>query len=330
LSRVDTALLERGYYEDLTRVDRFNSQLWELYMRKPVKWLDGFEGTGLLRFTGDFLQTELVPSFASLTRYGTIRTNRWGMRDQDYERQPPSGTHRIALLGASTVMGWGVGDSETFEALVEERLNRERVGQPHERYEILNFAVPGYRPLQQLAVLDKAFAFGPGVVIYVATAREPDGASGYLAKAIRGRLPLPYDYLRETAHRAQIDASTDETTALRRLEAFRWELLTWLYREIAQRCREQGSRPVWVFVPQVADLDPWRQEIAQVRRIAEEAGFATIDLGNIYDGRDPREVSLAEWDNHPNAQGHRYVAERLYRALVEDDILSPARSATTR
>ena len=33
------------------------------------------------------------------------------------------GTYRIALLGASTVMGWGVGDDEAFEALVERRLN---------------------------------------------------------------------------------------------------------------------------------------------------------------------------------------------------------------
>jgi hypothetical protein len=330
LSRVDTALLERGYYEDLTRVDRFNSQLWELYMRKPVQWLDGFENSGLVRFTGDFLQTELVPSFASLTRYGTIRTNRWGMRDQDYEKQPSPGTYRIALLGASTVMGWGVGDDQTFEAIVEERLNRERVGQPHDRYEILNFAVPGYHPLQQLAVLDKALAFGPGAVIYVATAREPDGAADYLAKAIGGRLPVPYDFLQETARRAQIDASTDDTTARRRLEPFRWEVLTWLYGEIAQRCRDRGSRPVWVFVPQVVDLGPWRQEIAEARRIAEGAGFATVDLGDVFDGRDPRAVSLAEWDNHPNAQGHRYVADRLYPALLESDILSPIRTTATR
>jgi hypothetical protein len=330
LSRVDTAMLERGYYEDLTRVDRFNSQLWELYMRKPVKWLDGFENSGLLRFTGDFLNTELMPSFASVTRYGTIRTNRWGMRDRDYEKQPAPGTDRIAVLGASTVMGWGVGDGETFEAIVEERLNRERVGQPYERYEILNFAVPGYQPLQQLAVLDKVFAFGPSVVIYVATGREPRSASEYLVKAIRAGLPVPYDFLRTTALRAQIDASTDETTALRRLAPFRWEVLTWLYRDIAQRCRQQGSRPVWVFLPQVNDRSPWQKEIAQVRRIAEEAGFAIIDLRDVYDGYPVAAVSLAEWDNHPNALGHRYVAERLYTALLEHDILAPAFAETRR
>ena len=40
LSRLDNAKLERGYYENLLQVDRFNSQLWEVYMKKPANWLD--------------------------------------------------------------------------------------------------------------------------------------------------------------------------------------------------------------------------------------------------------------------------------------------------
>src|SRR5262249_51907405 len=149
LNRVDQAMMDRGYYEDLVRVDRFNSQLWEIYMNRPVGWLHG-SGAGLSRFTGDFLGAKLVPSTAFTNEYGTMRTTRWGMRDRDYELVPSPGTHRVALLGASTVMGWGVSDDETFENVVETRLNKERAGQPWSRYEILNFSVPNYSPLQQL------------------------------------------------------------------------------------------------------------------------------------------------------------------------------------
>ena len=35
LNEQDLTLLERGYYENLTRVNRFNSQLWELYNKQP-------------------------------------------------------------------------------------------------------------------------------------------------------------------------------------------------------------------------------------------------------------------------------------------------------
>ena len=120
LSRLDVAKLERGYYESLLVRGPFNSQLWEVYSKKPTNWLVD-EGAGLKRFVGGFSQVELIPSFASTTRYGIVSTNRWGMRDQDYENVPRTGTYRVAVLGASSVMGWGVGDGETFEALVEAR-----------------------------------------------------------------------------------------------------------------------------------------------------------------------------------------------------------------
>src|ERR671936_2475891 len=94
LSRLDNAKLERGYYENLLSVDRFNSQLWEVYSKKPSNWLD-VVNAGLKRFTGDFAQTELIPSFVAETNFGPISTNRWGMRDQDYEEFPRPGTFRI-------------------------------------------------------------------------------------------------------------------------------------------------------------------------------------------------------------------------------------------
>src|SRR5574339_336198 len=47
-----------------------------------------------------------------------MSTNRWGMRDRDYERLPAPGVFRMALLGPSNVMGWGVADGETFEAVL--------------------------------------------------------------------------------------------------------------------------------------------------------------------------------------------------------------------
>src|SRR5207249_8140331 len=75
LSRLDNAMLERGYYENLLQVDRFNTQLWEVYVNKPLNWLD-VKGTGLEKFTGDFQQKELLPSFLAITSHGPMRTNR--------------------------------------------------------------------------------------------------------------------------------------------------------------------------------------------------------------------------------------------------------------
>ena len=70
------------------------------------------------------------------------------MRDRDYGETPGPNTFRAALLGTSSLMGWGVNDGETFEAPIEERLNREMPGTPFARYELLNYGVPGYQPPQ--------------------------------------------------------------------------------------------------------------------------------------------------------------------------------------
>ena len=106
LSRLDNAKLERGYYEGLLSVDRFNSQLWEVYAKKPSNWLD-VESAGLKRFVGGFAQTDLIPSFVLTTKYGTVTINRWGMRDQDYAQEPPAGTLAGRVLGR--VVGHGLG-----------------------------------------------------------------------------------------------------------------------------------------------------------------------------------------------------------------------------
>jgi D-alanyl-lipoteichoic acid acyltransferase DltB (MBOAT superfamily) len=313
LSRLDTAKLERGYYENLLSVDRFNSQLWEVYTKKPANWLD-VQNAGLKRFTGDFAQTELVPSFVSQTPYGTLSVNRWGMRDKDHERTPPANTHRIALLGASSVMGWGVSDGETFEALVETRLNQERGTAAEPGYEILNFAVPGYQPPQQLMALDKALTFSPNAVIYVATGREISRAASYLVEAVRKKVEIPYEPLRDIVRKAGLDPSMDEATSLRRLEPFSIEILSSTYRRIVEQTRASGAVAVFVFLPQVRE-GTWQEETAETLRLAESAGFVVIDMSDVYKGQDIAAIRLAEWDDHPNRRGHELIASRLYDEL---------------
>jgi hypothetical protein len=313
LSRLDTALLERGYYEDLVRVDRFNSQLWEVYMQKPIDWLD-VQGLGLERFTGDFRQRELVPSFTVLTPHGSIHTNRWGMRDRESERKPPPGSYRVALLGASTVMGWGVSDGETFEALLEDRLNRDGLGPGPSRWEILNLAVPGYEPPQLLATVPKALGFQPNAILYVAPGGELSAAARYLVTAVQKGIEIPYAPLRQIVQRAAIDARTEKTTAESRLAPFRAEILRWIYDRIVVECREQGVVPVFMFLPQVY-RGYWQGETPETLHLAAEAGFVVLDLGDVYANHDIAELRLAEWDNHPNALAHQLIAQRLYQEL---------------
>ncbi|MGE3513132.1 MAG: hypothetical protein AB7N65_30085, partial [Vicinamibacterales bacterium] len=331
LSRLDVAKLEKGYYENLLSVDRFNSQLWEVYSRKPANWLD-VENANLKRFVGGFVQAELIPSFVSKTKYGTISINRWGMRDQDYETARALGSFRAAVLGASSVMGWGVGDGETFEAIVEARLNSELPVEGIHRYEFLNFGIPGYQPPQQLVVLNRALGFRPDAVVFVATGREPTRSVSSLVEAVNKRLPIPFPELSAIVSRAGLTPGMEESEATRRLASFRREILQTVYRTVVVRATAAGARPIFVFLPQVRE-GAWQEETPETLDIAREAGFVVINLEDVYRSHPIEEIRLAEWDDHPNRLGHQIVANRLHAEFVSrrEMLLQPppATSRTT-
>jgi D-alanyl-lipoteichoic acid acyltransferase DltB (MBOAT superfamily) len=322
LNRQDDALLERGYYENLLGVDRFNTQLWELYMKQPKGWVS-LQQTDAMRLTADFLYEELVPLSQVPFRGTTLHTNRWGMRDRDYDKIKPPGTFRVALLGSSHVMGSGVADEETFESILENRLNSETNQGRHAKFEILNFAVAGYSPLQQVMVLEKTVAsFHPDSVFYVAHASEVKQATDHLSNVVRNGIRIPYDYLGEIVHKAGIDEKTPGLIAEKKLAPFGPEMLSWTYHRIVQDCREQGVFPVWIFLPRI-DKGDGKSDLANLVWLAEESGFTVLNLSGVYENHKASSLQVADWDHHPNAKGHRLIADRLYKALSEREQAIP-------
>ena len=316
LSDREAALLQRGYYEDLIGVNRFNSQLWEIYSKRPSDWPTLTE-TEAARQTGDNLIVELVPSTSIYFHGEKLSINRWGMRDRDYERTPPPNTYRIALTGPSFVMGYGVADDEGFEPLLEDRLNRENAGSPHTKYEILNFAVPGYSAIQNLMVLEqKALPFQPNAIFFMAHQREEEAVVLYLADRISVGANLPYPDLMEVAQQAGAEPGATKVEAERLLRPEGTEILSWTYRRIVEISRAHGILPVWIFMPTLENTLR-AEEIAHLTRVAEESGFIVLDLSDAYDNQDLESLIVAYWDKHPNAKGHALIADDLYRKLQE-------------
>ena len=314
LSRLDSAKLERGYYENLMDVGQFNSQLWEVFSKRPANWL-AVDFTGLKRFNDGFAQYELIPSFVSTSQYGAITMNRFGLRDKEYAQERPPGTLRIALLGASSVMGWGVGDNATFEALLESRLAAEPLPTGFQKVELLNLGVPGYQPPQQLVNFDRALQLQPNAIFYVATGREQSRTANYLAEVVRKRIAIPYPGLQAIVAQSGVQPEMNETEMLKRLQPLSAQLLREVYRLLGERCRERGIAPVWVFMPQLTEGD-WQTETPEAQRLAQEAGFAVVSLHDVFRGQAVESIRLESWDEHPNALGHRLLTARLYAEMA--------------
>jgi D-alanyl-lipoteichoic acid acyltransferase DltB (MBOAT superfamily) len=326
LNKRDAALLQQGYYENLIGVNGFSSQLWEVQSQKPKDW-PYLRETAIAPPTGAWVTIALKPNAQLLFHGALLTTNRWGMRDRDYELAPPPNTLRIALMGPSHLMGEGVHDDETFEARLEGRLAEERrEGAP--RVELLNFGVSGLYPSEQLALLrDKVAPFHPSVVILVAHPDRDWEIVKHVAYAASDGIASPEGFMRDFVRRAGITRGMPYEEAMARLAPFRGELLGTTYAEFVREARARGMRPYWLLLP-LPERVAYADELPRLRELAHAAGFErTWELLDVYDGADLDALRVAPWDRHPNARGHELIAAGLQRLLATDGILDPAGGA---
>jgi hypothetical protein len=246
-----------------------------------------------------------------------FRTNRWGMRDRYYALEPAPGTHRIAVLGSSYVMGDGVADGATFEALVEARLNREKPVRGPARWESLNFAVSEYSPISNLQIIEngRVFGFKPNTILLVGHGIDLF-TTDHVMWAVNRRVPLKYEVIQRIVDSVGATPDLPREELVKRLRPFESEIVTDMYRRIAEAARAQGVKLVWVLIPTPLQRHSPEAE-AQLHRIAVGAGLDVIDLRGVYQGHNQHDLIVAEWDRHPNAAGHRIIADALYRKLLE-------------
>jgi hypothetical protein len=125
-----------GYYEERD-VGGMDNGRWN-NAEEPAGWGKGLKV--FYRQRSDFLLTDITPSVSTFLG-GPIESNSLGMRDREYDTIKPPNTYRIVLLGGSHDQGSGVKVYETYENVVEDRLNHELPDSHYSRYEILNMSV---------------------------------------------------------------------------------------------------------------------------------------------------------------------------------------------
>ncbi|MEX2317854.1 MAG: hypothetical protein WD669_11925 [Pirellulales bacterium] len=314
LNVAEMANLERGYYEDLLTVDRFNGELAAMYAKRPPGWVSTLKDLNM-ELPAAGLQYELRPQADVIFKGASFRTNRWGMHDRDYSKQRPDGYLRIALLGASHVMGTGVEMESTFDSVLERRLNREHPDSRFQGYEILNFAVYGYKPVEQIQVLrEKALPFGPNALLYVGHPGDADRVVLYLSRAVESGAELRYPFLSQIVQRAGVSRETPVRLIQRRLQPFGEEILSWVYQTMIADCNQKDIPALFALLPMVPESAQTHDTTPDLE-LAKAAGFQILDLGNVYHGHNRQSLWIAEWDAHPNARGHELIGDRLYELL---------------
>lgn len=316
----DRETAERGYYRPLLKGNQLTEYLAATSVSAPPGW-KALSKSEAVRKTGDLLYIELVPSTKTVFKNSTLTTNKWGMRDREYDKEKPGHTFRFALLGSSHALGEGVEDDQVFEQLVEDRLNRSTAKTDSNHFEILNFSVGGYFLIQCVNLSDsKIFEFGPDAVIYVAHPRESRRLIALSIELFQNGTDLEYDFLKAINKKSGIKTGMSFAAIQRKLQPYGDKIVQWGYDRIVENCKKHGAVPIWLYLPLPDDGPTIKNmiDLNKYRSYAQAAGFITISLEGVYSDYDSEKIKVAHWDTHTNALGHRLIAEQLYQRLMEN------------
>jgi lysophospholipase L1-like esterase len=224
-----------------------------------------------------------------------------GMRDREYSVRKPDGAYRIAVMGDSVAFGWGVELEQTFAKRLEQMLN---AGEPGGRkYEVINFAVPGYNIAQEVAVLrTKVLAYSPDLVLVCVCGNDNQPSFDYL-------YPLPFfRHVPGVVFKSRLVRLALDTGS----------------RSILERSarRGEGQAAAEAAVRELSGLAA-RERLTVI--FYPDYGWMETLLGKyglggrtVYsDFRIWTPGYVLEKDGHPNAAGHERIAGILYRYLKE-------------
>ena len=332
-SKSDNSAL--GYYEQIDNVGGVDD------LMAGAECAEKF-GKTIYRQRQDYVDYDLYPSLHINSKCWavptTFSTNSLGMRDREYAVARPLDTFRLELLGPSFAAGYGISDGETFEQLVENRLNREFSCPGYRHFEILNFSVPAYSLPHEVAVLeDRGFRFSPNIVIMTVTMKSRALTAGYLsdlskknvtspyapvrslfaeaglAEWASGIVPIPFEPLRTVARRFGVRPKVPDGEAMARGRTVADKLDRWTVQRFSQVTAAHGAKAILLALDDVEDdMTPAKLP----RQIIRESGLPAIDLLDVYPETDRHALWASSWDSHPNAAGHRLIADRLYLELV--------------
>jgi len=262
------------------------------------------------------------------------RTNSLGVRGPEYDRDPPVGTFRIAVIGDSYTMGHGVEEQDAYPAVAESLLNARGDGV---RYEVINLGVAGLAIQHSVRRLEqKGLWYRPHLIVYGFTPNDIMG-DGFvesppdLQRAARARIrrfddspskllrlvwprlvkarsalwPTPgsYEYVLEENY-------FRNPTAARRFAAS--------LDELAQLTSSSGVCGHVFIHTRMNDLwlHPLTRIYDHVATLSRERGLTAQVSFPFFRGHDASDLRLSTIDTHPNAKGHRLHAEALVSGLA--------------
>jgi lysophospholipase L1-like esterase len=298
--------------EGLTRLVLDDGMLYELEMWKYAREVK-------MRDTRPDLGHRHRPQAQARLMGVDVRTDSRGLRGAEIADKPASGVARIAFVGDSITLGWGVAEKETFAHQVIDGL--VKAGRKVDGF---NLGVGNYNTLQELALFREVGApLKPDIIV--------------LAYFINDAEPLPSyaDNGWLTEHSAAWVVAGYRLDSLFRQfgEAPDWKryyrdlyepgAAGWLQTQkalggFATTARELGARIIVFNIPELRELKPYAfaDVTAKVRAVVEGLKVPFVDLLPSVEALDPPSLWVTVPDPHPNGKAEIAMSKAMVPDLV--------------
>ncbi|MEY3021571.1 MAG: hypothetical protein RIS86_769 [Planctomycetota bacterium] len=268
-----------------------------------------------------FLRYRLRPGAQDEVAGVPIAVNALGLRDRPVEVPKPAGVRRVAVVGSSITMGLGVRVEETFENLVEDAVAAGALGPRAARVEFANFSCAGYSLTQLVdAARERTPLVEPdAIVVVVNDIALSTRGSRHIRWLVDGGADLKYPYIRAIVERSGVRRGMSDAEIDARLAPFRGDIVEGATRALAALGRDRGVPVALLFVSLPTTAASNARRLRGLEDRLAPAGLPSVSLLGAYAGiRDARSLWIAEWDEHPNAEGHRLLAREWLRRLESD------------
>jgi hypothetical protein len=281
------------------------------------------------RETHDFLFYELIPN-SDIADYRDdrakyrLKTNSLGFADREYTIEKPANVRRLAVMGDSITRGQGAPFGGTYEALLEQELDRRAAQRAGEKIEILNFAVGSFNITQQMEMArTRAVRFAPDVYVYCLSPLSIyERWARHLELLINEGIDLKYDYLRRIVAEADVRKDDPVSVFNTKMARYRLPMTRWVLGEMKAQAEQQQARMLVLLVPEVTTASQMREAFLGVPPILKELGIPYVSLVDTFAGvSDLSPYRVADNDLHPNAKGHEMLFKELLRRLDADPTL---------
>jgi hypothetical protein len=253
-------------------------------------------------------------------RGGLVSTNRFGMREREYELPKPAGTIRIVLLGDSMIFGLGSPAEERLGVYLEGWL-KDRVPDFDGEIECLHLGVASWNLAAETTWLRRQLSqVDPDLVFHLIVPNDLDDNTGTRGFGAQASFSPSY------RHRA--DSVIDSGFPIRVLGSKKVNYLRLGLDYESQHRYRSATQEVQRLSREVERGGGLYRLLVHFRKLIP---VAHEQLGRHLDPRQvvylsktfgtDRRYNLSKRDPHWNQKGHRKVAQLLYGLIVRDNLL---------